>query len=82
MSFTPDQSKKVGLGLVPSPSPFLTPRPERRRTDPRLADWNSNRRDSRDKETNVQVLLRCRFGVRLFIGFFALFVIVFDRIKF
>ncbi|KAK7853037.1 kinesin-like protein kin-5b [Quercus suber] len=60
MSFTPDQSKKVGLGLVPSPSPFLTPRPERRRTDPRLADWNSSRQDNRDKETNVQVLLRCR----------------------
>lgn len=59
MSFTPDQTKKVGLGLAPSPSPFLTPRPERRRTESRVVDWNSNRQD-RDKETNVQVLLRCR----------------------
>jgi kinesin family protein 11 len=60
MSFTPDQTKKVGLGLAPSPSPFLTPRPERRRTESRVVDWNSNRQD-RDKETNVQVLLRCRW---------------------
>ncbi|XP_059462978.1 kinesin-like protein KIN-5B [Corylus avellana] len=59
MSLTPDLSKKVGLGIAPSPNPFLTPRPERRRTDPRMVDWNSNRQD-RDKETNVQVLLRCR----------------------
>lgn len=59
MSLTPDQSKKVGLGISPSPHPFLTPRPERRRMDPRMVDWNSNRQD-RDKETNVQVLLRCR----------------------
>ncbi|KAK7853038.1 kinesin-like protein kin-5b [Quercus suber] len=57
MSFTPDQSKKVGLGLVSSPSPFLTPCPEWRCTDPRLADWNSSCQDNRDKETNVQVLL-------------------------
>ncbi|KAF7818539.1 kinesin-like protein KIN-5B [Senna tora] len=59
MSVTPDQSKKVGLGMTASPSPFLTPRPERRRTDSRGPDFNSNRLD-KDKETNVQVLLRCR----------------------
>ncbi|KAF8397540.1 hypothetical protein HHK36_016458 [Tetracentron sinense] len=59
MSFTPDQPRKVGMGLMPSPSPFLTPRPERRRTDPRWVDGNSNRQD-RDREVNVQVLLRCR----------------------
>ncbi|KAB1224008.1 hypothetical protein CJ030_MR2G007944 [Morella rubra] len=59
MLLTPDQSKKVGLGITPSPHPFLTPRPERRRMEPRVIDWNSNRQD-RDKESNVQVLLRCR----------------------
>ncbi|XP_027366891.1 kinesin-like protein KIN-5B [Abrus precatorius] len=59
MSMTPDQSKKVGSGMAASPSPFLTPRPERRRPDSRGSDWNSNRHD-KDKETNVQVLLRCR----------------------
>ncbi|CAJ2627591.1 unnamed protein product [Trifolium pratense] len=60
MSMTPDQSKKVGLGMVtPSPSPFLTPRPERRRPESRGSDRNPHRQD-KDKETNVQVLLRCR----------------------
>ncbi|EEF29376.1 kinesin-like protein KIN-5B [Ricinus communis] len=59
MSLTPDQFRKVGLGVIPSPSPFLTPRPERRRTDPRIAELSSNRHD-RDREVNVQVLLRCR----------------------
>lgn len=59
MSVTPDQSKKVGLGMTASPSPFLTPRPERRRKDSRGPEWNSNRQD-KDSETNVQVLLRCR----------------------
>ncbi|XP_057427168.1 kinesin-like protein KIN-5B [Lotus japonicus] len=60
MSMTPDQSKKVGLGMITaSPSPFLTPRPERRRPDSRGSDRNSIRFD-KDKETNVQVLLRCR----------------------
>ncbi|XP_065854171.1 kinesin-like protein KIN-5B [Euphorbia lathyris] len=58
-SLTPDQFKKVGLGVTPSPSPFLTPRPERRRPDSRGSDWSYNRQD-RDKEVNVQVLLRCR----------------------
>ncbi|KAJ4828706.1 Kinesin-like protein KIN-5B [Turnera subulata] len=59
MSMTPDQFRKVGLGVTPSPSPFLTPRPERRRPDSRGSEWNTNRQD-RDKEVNVQVLLRCR----------------------
>ncbi|KAK3226447.1 hypothetical protein Dsin_006309, partial [Dipteronia sinensis] len=59
MSLTPDQSRKVGLGMTSSPSPFLTPRPERRRQDSRVSEWNSNRHD-KDKEVNVQVLLRCR----------------------
>lgn len=57
MSQTPDQ-RKVGLGgVAPSPLPFLTPRPDRKRVgDPRLiTDWNSNR------ELNVQVILRCRY---------------------
>ncbi|WOG91218.1 hypothetical protein DCAR_0310466 [Daucus carota subsp. sativus] len=56
MSQTPDQ-RKVGLGgVAPSPLPFLTPRPDRKRVgDPRgIIDWNCNR------ELNVQVLLRCR----------------------
>lgn len=54
MSQTPDQ-RKVGLmGVAPSPLPFLTPRPDRKRVgDPRpIIDWN--------RELNVQVLLRCR----------------------
>jgi len=60
-SMTPDHSKKVGLGMtIPSPAPFLTPRPERRRPDSRGSDRNPNRQDNKDKETNVQVLLRCR----------------------
>ncbi|CAN0926683.1 Kinesin-like protein KIN-5B [Linum grandiflorum] len=59
ISLTPDQSRKVGLGVVPSPCPFLTPRPERRRPDSRGSDRSSIRLD-RDKEVNVQVLLRCR----------------------
>ncbi|KAL8484006.1 hypothetical protein ACS0TY_026629 [Phlomoides rotata] len=59
-SLTPD-FRKVGIGMAPSPSPFLTPRPERRRPDSRGADWNSNpNRHDKDKEVNVQVLLRCR----------------------
>ncbi|KAK3016108.1 hypothetical protein RJ639_006352 [Escallonia herrerae] len=59
MSLTPDQFRKAGMGVAPSPTPFLTPRPERRRADPRGIDWNSGRLD-RDREVNVQVLLRCR----------------------
>ncbi|KAG9155094.1 hypothetical protein Leryth_011080 [Lithospermum erythrorhizon] len=56
MPLTPDIYRKIGNGMAPSPSPFLTPRPERRRLDSRSIDWNSNR----DKEVNVQVLVRCR----------------------
>ncbi|XP_061992285.1 uncharacterized protein LOC133710273 isoform X1 [Rosa rugosa] len=52
---TPD-SRKVGTGMAASPSPFLTPRPEKRRG---TLDWNSNHKD-KDKEVNVQVVLRCR----------------------
>ncbi|CAI0471711.1 unnamed protein product [Linum tenue] len=59
MSLTPDHFRKSGFGLVPSPAPFLTPRPERRRPESRSSDLSSNRQD-RDKEVNVQVLLRCR----------------------
>ncbi|XP_057778967.1 kinesin-like protein KIN-5B [Salvia miltiorrhiza] len=57
-SLTPDFRKPVS-GMAPSPAPFLTPRPERRRPDSRGSDWNYNRLD-KDKEVNVQVLLRCR----------------------
>lgn len=63
-SLTPD-FRKVGTGMAPSPSPFLTPRPERRRPDSRGSDWNSNRQD-KDKEVNVQVLLRCRWIIGTF----------------
>lgn len=60
MSLTPDVNRKVGVGVAPSPSPFFTPRPERRRgPDPRGIDYGSNRLDE-DKEVNVQVLVRCR----------------------
>ncbi|XP_062006171.1 kinesin-like protein KIN-5B isoform X1 [Rosa rugosa] len=56
-SVTPD-SRKVGTGMAASPSPFLTPRPEKRRG---TLDWNSNHKDKdKDKEVNVQVVLRCR----------------------
>ncbi|KAK4396268.1 Kinesin-like protein KIN-5B [Sesamum angolense] len=58
VSLTPD-SRKVGTGMAPSPSPFFTPRPERRRPESRGSDWNSNRQE-KDREVNVQVLLRCR----------------------
>ncbi|EXB67891.1 125 kDa kinesin-related protein [Morus notabilis] len=56
MSVTPDLCRKVGMGIAPSPSPFLTPRPERHR---HTGNWSSTRPD-RDKEVNIQVLLRCR----------------------
>ncbi|XAR68983.1 Plus-end-directed kinesin ATPase [Bertholletia excelsa] len=59
VSLTPDPSRKVGTGLAPSPSPFLTPRPERRRPESRGLDANLKRQD-KDQEVNVQVLLRCR----------------------
>ncbi|CAH2058909.1 unnamed protein product [Thlaspi arvense] len=54
MSFTPELSRKSGLGVIPSPAPFFTPRPERRRPD------SFSSRLERDKEVNVQVILRCR----------------------
>ncbi|KAH6805914.1 ATP binding microtubule motor family protein, partial [Perilla frutescens var. frutescens] len=57
-SLTPD-FRKSGTWMAPSPAPFLTPRPERRRPDSRGSDWNYSRQD-KDKEVNVQVLLRCR----------------------
>lgn len=57
-SLTPD-FRKSGTWMAPSPAPFLTPRPERRRPDSRGSDWSHNRQD-KDKEVNVQVLLRCR----------------------
>lgn len=57
-SLTPD-FRKSGTWMTPSPAPFLTPRPERRRPDSRGSEWNHNRQD-KDKEVNVQVLLRCR----------------------
>ncbi|KAI3856004.1 hypothetical protein MKW92_038801 [Papaver armeniacum] len=60
MQFTPDVTKKVGVGVIPSPSPFFTPRPERRRRDSRVQDPNTNRQDRQDREVNVQVLVRCR----------------------
>ncbi|KAF5181319.1 Kinesin-like protein kin-5b [Thalictrum thalictroides] len=63
MHFTPDPTRKAGLGVTPSPSPFFTPRPERRRMDSRVFDTNNlNRHQDRDRggEVNVQVLLRCR----------------------
>lgn len=65
-SLTPDYSRKVGFGgVAPSPTPFLTPRPERRRpadsssSRSTYTDWNPNRHE-KDREANVQVLLRCR----------------------
>ncbi|CAL9196791.1 unnamed protein product [Musa hybrid cultivar] len=59
MSVTPN--RRFGFPLPPTPSPFLTPRPEKRQLDLRWADGGptSNRHD-KDKEVNVQVVLRCR----------------------
>ncbi|KAI8556551.1 hypothetical protein RHMOL_Rhmol05G0262200 [Rhododendron molle] len=59
MSLTPDPLRKVGMGVAPSPPAFYTPRPERRRADSRVFEANWNRQD-KDREVNVQVLLRCR----------------------
>ncbi|XP_010529861.1 PREDICTED: kinesin-like protein KIN-5B [Tarenaya hassleriana] len=56
MSLTPEVTRKSALGVSPSPAPFFTPRPERRRLDS-----NPTRLDKdKEKEVNVQVLLRCR----------------------
>lgn len=57
---TPDQFKKVGVGVIPSPSPFLTPRPERFRMDPRALEPKLSNRHEKEREVNVQVILRCR----------------------
>ncbi|XP_058109799.1 kinesin-like protein KIN-5B [Magnolia sinica] len=60
MSFTPDQHRKLGSATAspsPSPSTVQTPRTERRRLEPR---WTDGNRQDRDREVNVQVLLRCR----------------------
>ncbi|PWA93992.1 ATP binding microtubule motor family protein [Artemisia annua] len=59
-SMTPDQSGKVGVGMMANPMPFYTPRPERRRPDSRSIDWNSSRVERDRGEVNIQVLLRCR----------------------
>ncbi|XXG80985.1 hypothetical protein AAC387_Pa09g1723 [Persea americana] len=60
MSFTPDQQRKTASSVSSSsPSPFHTPRSEKRRLELRWADGSSNRQD-RDREVNVQVVLRCR----------------------
>ncbi|KAF5823551.1 putative plus-end-directed kinesin ATPase [Helianthus annuus] len=59
-SMTPDQSGKVGVGMVANPVPFLTPRPERRRPDSRGVDWGSSKAEKDRGEVNIQVLLRCR----------------------
>ncbi|KAJ4903788.1 ATP binding microtubule motor family protein [Raphanus sativus] len=58
MSFTPDVTRKSGVGVIPSPAPFFTPRPERRQRPDSSSSFSS--RLERDKEVNVQVLLRCR----------------------
>ncbi|XP_074292339.1 kinesin-like protein KIN-5B [Silene latifolia] len=61
VSMTPDQFRKVGMGVVPSPSPFFTPRPERFRVSLRGSEARlSSFRQDKDNEVNVQVVLRCR----------------------
>ncbi|XP_031102358.1 kinesin-like protein KIN-5B [Ipomoea triloba] len=56
-SLTPDVTRKSRAGMSPSPAPFYTPRPERRRPDSRGSE---NNRFDKDREVNVQVILRCR----------------------
>ncbi|KAK3151235.1 hypothetical protein QOZ80_3AG0243380 [Eleusine coracana subsp. coracana] len=70
MAQTPNPSRRSWVG--PAPTPFLTPRPERRQRELRWADGESQstvRRSGvgaggsgggRDREVNVQVVLRCR----------------------
>ncbi|KAJ1297715.1 hypothetical protein BS78_01G398000 [Paspalum vaginatum] len=72
MAQTPNPSRRSWVG--PAPMPFLTPRPERRHLEMRWADGGSHtsvRRSGvgavassgdgeRDREVNVQVVLRCR----------------------
>ncbi|KAJ4764113.1 Kinesin-like protein [Rhynchospora pubera] len=63
MAATPTPHRRLGFSVAstPSPSPFYTPRSERRVVDLRWADGNatSHKRD-RDREVPVQVVLRCR----------------------
>ncbi|KAK1271234.1 putative 125 kDa kinesin-related protein [Acorus gramineus] len=54
---TPDQTRRSGPAPFP---PFATPRPESRRLDLRWPDGGVPGRRDRDKEVNVQVVLRCR----------------------
>ncbi|KAJ0793786.1 hypothetical protein HanOQP8_Chr01g0033131 [Helianthus annuus] len=62
-SMTPDQSGKVGVGMVANPVPFLTPRPERRRPDSRGVDWGSSKAEKDRGEVNIQVFeFMCVFG--------------------
>ncbi|MQM09363.1 hypothetical protein Taro_042233 [Colocasia esculenta] len=59
MFFTPN--RKLGFSLPPSPAPFTAPRSERRPSDLRWADGaSSSSRNDKDKEANVQVMVRCR----------------------
>ncbi|XP_072958976.1 kinesin-like protein KIN-5B isoform X2 [Typha angustifolia] len=61
MSVTPNPHRRLGFSIAPTPSPFLTPRPERRSLDLRWVDGSSSSsRYNRDREVNVQVILRCR----------------------
>lgn len=62
MSATPNPCRKLGFSSAPSPAPFLTPRPEKQRpADLRWADGSSTvYRHEKDREANVQVILRCR----------------------
>ena len=70
MAHTPNPSRRSWVG--PAPTPFLTPRPERRELRWAEAGSHSSARRSgvgassiggrndRDREANVQVVLRCR----------------------
>ncbi|KAE8719096.1 Diaminopimelate epimerase family protein isoform 1 [Hibiscus syriacus] len=62
MSLTPDQFRKTAMGgLVPSP--FLIPRPDRRRVDSRGTDWLSNLQN-RNKETGTGKTYTMEGGMR------------------
>ncbi|EHA8586465.1 hypothetical protein COCNU_scaffold000429G000020 [Cocos nucifera] len=55
-------NRRLGFSsLPPNPAPFLTPRPEKRPFDLRWTDGGSaSSRNDRDREVNIQVMLRCR----------------------
>lgn len=72
-SLTPDLTRKSRTGMSPSPAPFYTPRPERRRPESRGSE---NNRFDKDREVNVQVILRCRY-----LSIFALHLNVFHGMK-